>query len=230
MVCKHSTPSRRKTVAMQNDEENALKSHRVADTRDFLTPGARAWSQLVEEDVALMPTPLALQPTEYIRRSWETRTYGATKSLRAASVHDGHTWLVRVSWPGVSPAGTDFPDALAIALPVRGDPALATMGDPDAPVHFLRWSANKPGVSSILATGIGQSRPGPKIRSAEQHVAAKDTWHVVIGRALGSGKEVAPLQAGKKTRIGFAVWRGGNDERGGIKAFSIDWTGLVLDA
>jgi DMSO reductase family type II enzyme heme b subunit len=52
----------------------------------------------------------------------------------------------------------------------------------------------------------------------------------VISRPLGIGKDIAPLAAGKKTGIGFAVWRGANDERAGIKAFSIDWVELTLDA
>ena len=41
---------------------------------------------------------------------------------------------------------------------------------------------------------------------------------------------MAPLAAGKSTGIGFAVWRGSNDERAGIKAFSIDWAELALEA
>ena len=55
-------------------------------------------------------------------------------------------------------------------------------------------------------------------------------WQVVFTRVLGHGAGVAPLLAGKKTGIGFALWRGANDERAGIKAFSIDWTELALDA
>jgi complex iron-sulfur molybdoenzyme family reductase subunit gamma len=171
-----------------------------------------------------------MQPTEYIRNSWAQRTYGAAKSLKVASVHDGHTWAIRTTWQGVSPAGKDFPDALAIAMPVRGKPALMLMGAADAPIHYLRWAANKEGIRSIIATGIGQSVPGPKIKGSSNGMAADNIWNVVVTRPLGSGQEVAPLLAGKKTQIGFAVWYGANDERAGIKAFSIDWADLVLDA
>jgi DMSO reductase family type II enzyme heme b subunit len=104
------------------------------------------------------------------------------------------------------------------------------MGAPDAPIHILRWQANKEGLRSILATGIGQSQPGPSLKTGAQAKAEGDAWSVVITRALGHGGEVAPLAAGKKTGIGFALWRGGNDERAGIKAFSIDWADLALDA
>lgn len=207
-----------------------MRSHRVANLADFLSPAGAGWGKVPGEDISMMPTPLAMQPTEYIRRSWEGRSYGELSSLRVASVHDGETWAIRLSWKGVSPKGTDFPDALAIALPVSGKPVLALMGDAKAPIHFLRWSAKKEGFQSIIATGIGSSRKAPKIKGTAQAHAEGDTWSIVISRALGTGAEIAPLASGKKTQIGFAVWRGANDERAGIKAFSIDWADLALDA
>lgn len=207
-----------------------MKSHRVSTIKDYQSPDAAGWSKIAAEDIALIPTPLAMQPTEYIRKSWEAKPYGATKTVRVASVHDGETWALHASWSGVSPPGKDFADAIAIALPVRGKPALALMGAPEAPIHMLRWQADKSGVRSILATGIGKSGPGADIKRNAQATAMDGTWNVVITRALGHGKEVAPLAAGQKSGIGFAIWLGGNDERAGIKAFSIDWAELVLEA
>lgn len=207
-----------------------MKSHRVANIKDYLSPAGKGWGELAVDEVGLIPTPLSMQPTEYIRKSWEGKAYGETKSLRVSSVHDGHSWALRATWTGVSPTGKDFPDALAIALPVSGKPVLMLMGAPDAPIHFLRWQANKEGAKTLIATGIGSSRPGPALKCSAQAKAENDTWSVVISRPLGTGKEVAPLLAGKKTGIGFALWHGGNDERAGIKAFSIDWAELALDA
>lgn len=207
-----------------------MRSYRVAALGPYLKPGGAEWAKVQQEEIKLMPTPLAMQPTAYIRNSWEGKPYGQAQSLRVASVHDGATLALFARWTGISPSGKDFPDALAIALPVSGKPALATMGAPDAPIHFLRWQANKSGVRSILANGIGQSRPGADIKAGAQALAEGDAWSVVITRALGHGKEVAPLAPGKKTGVGFAVWMGGNDERAGIKAFSIDWAELALDA
>lgn len=207
-----------------------MKSKRVANIKDYLSPTGPAWGKLAEEEIPLVPTPLGMQPTEYIRKSWEGKSYGNAKSLHVASVHDGSTWAIRASWNGVSPAGKDFPDALALAFPVSGKPVLALMGAADAPIHYLRWAANKEGVMSLIATGIGLSRPGTVIKSSAHSQATGDRWSVVITRALGTGKDVAPLTSGKKTQIGFAVWNGGNDERAGIKAFSIDWAELALDA
>ena len=207
-----------------------MRAIHVENFKDYLHPDAAVWAKVAQEDVSLIPTPLVMQPTEYIRKSWEGREYGKTKSLNVACIHDGHQFAVRVSWQGVSPAGKDFPDAIAVALPISGKPVLMMMGAPEAPIHILRWQANKPGVRSIVATGIGKSAPGPDgLHASAEAKADNDTWSVVITRALGHGKDVAPLAVGHKTGIGFALWMGANDERAGIKAFSIDWAELVLD-
>lgn len=208
-----------------------LVTRRVKDVAAFAEPGAPAWSSQQRVRIDMMPTPLPMQPTEYIRNSWQGRDYGVDPGLEIATVHDGLRWALHASWTGVSPAGKDFPDALAIALPVRGQPVLALMGAEDAPIHFLRWQANKPGVKSQLATGIGRTTNfGPELACTVKAQAQDGRWHVVITRPLGSRGDVAPLDAGKKTGIGFAVWRGGNDERGGIKSFSIDWAEMALEA
>lgn len=206
-----------------------MKSHRVPDVAKFLDPESSAWSRIEGQQISLMPTPLGMQPTEYIRRSWQDKPYGQVTALQTASVHDGHTWAIHASWNGVSPAGTDFSDALAVALPISGNPVLITMGGADAPIHFLRWAARKPTVHSVIATGIGQSRPGPNLKYSVREHADGDRWQVVIARPLGTGKDIAPLAAGTKTGVGFAVWLGRNDERAGIKAVSPNWTELVLD-
>lgn len=208
-----------------------MKTTRVDSIKNYLSPVAPLWAQVLSVQIPMMPTPQPMQPTDYIRRSWENKPYGQTTALELASVHDGETWAVRASWKGSDPGTFNFPDALAVALPVRNSPVLALMGgSKDSPIHILRWAANKEGVTSLLATGIGLSVPGPTLKCMAQAAAEKQTWHVVISRALGADKDVAPLEAGKKTRVGFALWRGDNDERAGIKAFSIDWTELVLDA
>lgn len=207
-----------------------MRSPRVANVAEYLNPASASWKRIKPADISLIPAPLGLQPTEYIRKSWEGRAYGKATRIEVATVHDGQTWAIRASWKGVSPGGRDFPDALAVALPVTGKPILALMGAPDAPIHIVRWAANKDGAQSLLATGIGQSRPGAVIKCTAQAKPDGDIWTVVISRPLGIGKDVAPLVAGKQTGIGFALWSGGNDERAGIKAFSTDWVELTLDA
>jgi complex iron-sulfur molybdoenzyme family reductase subunit gamma len=139
-------------------------------------------------------------------------------------------WALRATWKGSDAGVTEFPDAMAIALPVRNFPVLALMGSKDAPIHYLRWIAGEDGVRSVLSTGIGESRPGPELKRAAQARADGAMRQVVVARALGGGREVAPLLAGTKTAIGFAVWNGANEERAGLKAFSVDWIPLEMEA
>lgn len=208
-----------------------MKTRRVDSIKNYLAPGSAFWARVPTAQVDMMPTPLQLQPTEYIRKSWETKKYGeVAPKLEVASVHDGETWALRATWKGSAPGVTDFPDALAIGLPVRNNPVLALMGAKDAPIHYLRWAANKEGLMSLLATGLGLSVPGPEVKRSVQVVNEGAQWQVVITRVLGVGRDIAPLSAGKKTGVGFALWSGANDERAGIKAFSIDWTELDLEA
>lgn len=207
-----------------------MRAKRVASLTAYRQPGAAEWAAMAPQDIALTATPLSMQPTPYIQQSWGGKPYGQTPALKAACVHDGHEWALRVTWQGVSGMGHDFPDALAVALPVKGKPVLALMGQPDAPIHMLRWQANKEKLRIISATGIGKSIDGAAVKCGVQARAVDNEWQVVFTRVLGHGAGVAPLLAGKKTGIGFALWRGANDERAGIKAFSIDWIELALDA
>ena len=207
-----------------------MKSYRVDAIKNYLPPGSAYWAKVPAVLVDMMPTPLQMQPTEYIRNSWANKEYGKTAKIEVKCVHDDETWALRATWEGSGAGVTDFPDSIAIALPVRNNPVLIQMGSKDAPIHYLRWRADKEGILSQLATGIGQSDTGPDVKRSAQVVAEGNTWHVVIARALGTGRDIAPLEAGKKTGIGFALWRGANDERAGIKAISIDWSPLELQA
>jgi len=207
-----------------------VRSRRVSSVKDFLSPTSSRWADIAPESIPLTPTPLAMQPTEYIRRSWQDRAYGAARMIEAATVHDRHDWALLAQWEGVSPVGSDFPDSLAVALPVRGQPVLMLMGSAEAPIHYLRWRAGKEGVLSQMAGGIGKSRPGPALHCSVHVIASGSRWRLVISRPMGGEGDVAPLRAGRTTNIGFAVWHGANDERGGIKAVSMNWTELVLEA
>ena len=207
-----------------------MKAPRVRDFDEFRAPQAVGWSRVPGTRVPLMPAPLPMQPTEYVRRSWEGRPYGQTTTLEVASAHDGRNLAVRVGWETRTAEPTGFPDALAIAVPLRDVAPLILMGSVEAPIHILRWQADRQGVRSLLATGIGRSAPGPTIEATAEAAADGHRWQLVVTRALGGGGDVAPIEAGQATRIGFALWRGANSERAGIKAFSIDWMDLSLEA
>lgn len=206
-----------------------MRSVRVADVNAYRDPMSSQWASYSANKVNMMPTPMGMQPTAYIRNSRADRPHGLVKELNVSSVHDGSELAIHLSWQGVSPPGGDFPDAVAVAFPVKGEPILVLMGGRDAPLHILHWKANK-GVRSMSAQGIGLSDPGPQLKIASQAKAIGDNWHVVLTRVLGSGEGIAPVVPGLQTKVGFALWSGANDERAGLKAFSIDWAPFDLDA
>ncbi len=210
-----------------------MQSLKVTDISGFLDPVARPWNGIAAERVDMMPSPLGLQPNDYIIASWEERPYGELEVLSAASVHDGQRIAVRLVWEKDKPsagAGEGFPDAAAIAFPVRGDPLLMQMGSADAPIHALQWRARGNETRSVNAEGIGSSKPGPDVAAAGKGGWSGGNWHVVMTRNLAVPQGGAVLVSGHATRIGFAVWNGHNEERAGIKAVSLDWIDLELEA
>jgi len=200
---------------------------RVTDIEPWREPGNSVWRGLAAETVPMMPTPVALQPTQYIRVKWETLPYGQLSSISTGAVHDGETIAFYTEWQC---AVEHVKDAVAIALPIRGQPVLMTMGSPDSPVHFLHWIAKKEGVRSTYSQGIGSTQLGVAVVADGSGTWVDGRRRVVITRQLGDFIEAAPLRPGVTSKIGYAVWQGANDERAGLKAFSMDWKPLEIEA
>ncbi len=209
-----------------------MRSVKASSVADFATTTAPGWQQVPVETVELVPAPMEMQPNGFIQADWQNREYGLTPVVEAQSVHDGETLAVRLRWPAVQPntGGRDgFPDGAAIAFPIRGEPALWTMGTDEEPVQFLQWRALRNEIRSVIAWGIGSSVPGSAVSESVNAGWSQGYWTIVMLRTLAGGPEAATLQPGQATQIGFAIWNGSNEERAGLKAVSIDWTPLTLD-
>ncbi len=210
-----------------------MQSLNVANIGGYLDPASGEWRDVPGTTVEMVPAPLGLQPTDYIIASWQDRPYGEVESLLASSVHDGNRIAIRLDWASARPntgAGEGFPDAAAIAFPVRGEPELMQMGSEDAPVHFLQWMARKNMVRSVLATGIGLSVTAPSIAETVAAGWSSGRWTVVFTREMSGTSDVSSLSPEKNSQIGFAIWNGANEERAGIKAVSPAWEDLILRA
>ena len=60
---------------------------------------------------------------------------------------------------------------------------------------------------------------------------ADGEWAVVIARPLAvRGDAAVPLAPGQKGKVGFAVWQGSDRERAGLKAVTLDWQPLEIEA
>lgn len=203
-------------------------------------PLGPAWLGAPSAKIALGPTPIGLQPTPYIQTRWEGHPYGQTKSVDASALMTGDTLFIRISWQDAtedkSPSGNEaFPDGAALAFPVAGDAPLITMGSKDQPVNAWLWRADQESEAgrNVIATGLGTS-----FATAASTVRCRGTWKegrwaVVFSRALrvpeaaGGGMQFSP---GATVKFGVAVWNGSNGERAGIKAYSLAWTSLKLEA
>jgi DMSO reductase family type II enzyme heme b subunit len=205
----------------------------------LLDPGAAEWSAIPAEVVGLSGTPLATQPSGYVRSRFEPQNVGRVKAVEVRSAHDGARIYFRLTWKDdcrnvAVTENNDFPDACGLLLPLNGgDPPLQEMGSPQAPVNAWYWRADDPErARNLVAEGLGTTRLTESQPIAAHSTYADSSWAVVLTRELALAnqkEETAPLGTGAKTRIGFAVWEGGNGERAGVKAFSREWRELSID-
>ena len=212
----------------------------VASTslEELLQPDARLWRGARAERVALMGTPVGLQPTAAVRVAWTNRKIGAVGEVDVAAVCDGQRLAFRLEWADPSEnrelvETTAFPDAAAVLLPVAKGAPVVTMGAPGQAVNAWYWRADENGAGrQVVAEGIGTSRTVDVDLVKGQGLWKEGRWRLVIARALRveTAEPVAQLAAGQTTGFAVAVWEGGNGERAGIKAFSGEWRELALAA
>lgn len=207
-----------------------------ADAGSLLDPDGAAWKGVRSESIKLIGTPLELQPTEAIRVAWANKPIGAVKKVSVAALHDGERIAFRLEWDTATESReladtTSFPDAAAVALPVREGAPLVTMGIPGAGVNAWYWRGDEEGKGrQVVAEGLGTSRTLDSKLVGAQGVWKNGHWTVVLSRALRIATEepVAQLVPGQKTGFAVAIWDGSRGERAGIKAFSENWRELVL--
>jgi DMSO reductase family type II enzyme heme b subunit len=203
---------------------------------DLLSP---EWANVPGESLKMDATPLANQPSEYIKASRDERQIGKVKNLMVQAAHNGTDIFFRLTWedPDKSVEITDtniFSDGCGILMPLNGgDPPIDEMGSKDFPVNAWFWRADfKDSARNTFARGLGTtlfSKQSPIVAKA---VWANGAWSVVFARALTvpeQKEEAVQLTAGKPVKIGFSVWEGNNGERAGVKSFSKEWRELTLE-
>jgi len=202
----------------------------------LLDPDGAAWASVRGNDIALVGTPAALQPTAALRSAWANKPIGAVGGVRVAVAHNGEVLAFRLDWedPTQDDSLTDtgmFPDGAAVLLPVVAGAPVGTMGAPGAAVNAWYWRADENGRGNhVVAEGLGTTRFLETVPVRARGVHQGGRWHVVIARALDvtTSEPVAQLRPGGTTGFAVAVWEGGHGERGGIKSFSGDWRELRL--
>ena len=216
-----------------------MRAKKVAAKQESLLEAAASqWANAEQIHIPMMPTPLGSQPSPYIRAAWRDHPYGKTRSVKAASLHNGDEIFFRLEWndPEKNDVLTDsaFPDGAAVLFPMRADAPILTMGDKDHPVNAWHWRADlgEHGRSNV-ARGVGTTVLSDKSRVTCRASWDKGVWRVVICRPLSipdQAVESVQLRPGQDMRFGVAMWEGQNGERAGIKAFSPTWHPMTIEA
>jgi DMSO reductase family type II enzyme heme b subunit len=204
----------------------------------LLEAESAVWQGVGSETLGLMGTPVGLQPAPPIVMNWVTKKIGAVSSVDVSAVHDGSRIAFRLEWsdPNENIAVGDidaFTDSAAILLPSVPKAPMPTMGATGLPVNGWLWRADENDQGrQVVAEGLGTTRTVDLEGVQGRGHWKGGRWRAVITRPLkmDTSDPVAQLAPGKTTGFGVAIWEGGNMERGGIKAYSIDWRELVLEA
>jgi DMSO reductase family type II enzyme heme b subunit len=202
----------------------------------MLDPASSEWASVRSVSLTLQPTPITAQPSQYIQEKWKDAPYGVARSMTVRAAHNGERLYFHLSWADETHDHAirdtnQFADAVAVLFPVNGDAPLQSMGSPQAPVNAWYWRADLEEPLSIAAQGTGTTRRNqdPELGASGAH--GDGAWGVVIRRRLDSAQpEFVSLAPGASGKVGFAVWQGSNQERGGLKAVTLDWERLEIEA
>jgi DMSO reductase family type II enzyme heme b subunit len=215
----------------------------TASDEALLDPSSREWQAIRPSQLTMEATPLDAQPSQYVQVKWESSPYGVTPSLSVRAAHNGERMYFRLSWADDTAddgiRDTDqFPDAAAVLFPVNGNAPLQSMGSPKEPVNAWYWRADQEEPFNVTAQGTGTTRRGldPELQAKGAYV--NGAWNVVIRRRLDHAADAGRshsegrvnLMTGASGLIAFAVWQGASQERGGLKAVTLVWQPLEIEA
>jgi len=207
----------------------------------LLDPTAAAWSTVPAEELTMSATPLANQPSGYIKASRDEKEIGKIRLVNVQCAHNGQSIFFRMTWGDQSENVTitdtnQFPDGCGILIPMTtADTPIDEMGGRDTAVNAWFWRADFKNDEAYnqIAKGLGSTVRTEKSPVRARGVWQQGTWTVVFARALATpeqANEAVQLAAGGTVKIGFAVWEGGSGERAGVKSFSKEWRDLALQA
>jgi complex iron-sulfur molybdoenzyme family reductase subunit gamma len=218
--------------------ESVIVKKVSASREELLNCKSQVWAGMRGQRIEMGATPLANQPSPYIKATFDENKIGAVKEIQIKGVHNGKEVFFCFQWKSQTPnyeigdIGT-FPDGIAILFPFK-DPEktqIKEMGSNDYPTNSWYWRPDfeeKP--KNQVAKGLSTSLYTDESSLVSCSEWNDGTWCVVMGRPLKVSEEAVNLEPGsKKATVGFAAWEGGSGERGGVKSFSKEWMGIVLE-
>lgn len=223
---------------MSNANQNVVVKRISGNRETLLKYNGAAWKSIPGLTIETSATPLANQPSPYIKATFDEKKIGAVKKLEVRAAHNGRDIFFHLAWESPTPnleigdVGI-FPDGVAVLLPFKSpdQTPIKEMGSKDYPTNSWYWRPDfeeKP--KNQVAHGLSTSLYTEQSSLVSHSKWQDGSWHVVISRPLAVKEEAVNLKAGNETTIGFAVWEGNNGERGGVKAFSKEWRKLIVEA
>ena len=211
----------------------------TASREQLLDPVAATWNGIAGEPLTMAATPLANQPSEYIKASRDEKQIGKVHHLMVQTAHNGQDIFFRLSWEDDShnveiTDNNQFPDGCGILMPLKGgDPPIDEMGSRDSPVNAWFWRADFQDKShNTIARGLGTTQFSQVCPIVTKSTWGNGAWSVVFARPLAVPDlqdEATQLAPGSSVKVGFAVWEGSNGERAGVKSFSKEWRELAIE-
>jgi DMSO reductase family type II enzyme heme b subunit len=201
-----------------------------------MDPEAAEWGGAETTDLGLQPTPLTAQPSIYVQKKWKDIPYGMTTGISVRALHNGDGIYFWLSWQ--DDTGDDairdtdqFGDAAAVMFPVQEDAPLQSMGSPQQMINVWLWRADLESAYSVVSKGIGTTKRTSEPGMAGGGRFADGRWTVVLGRPMSAEGQGHVWLAPRITKkVAFAVWQGSNLERGGLKAATLEWQPLEIEA
>lgn len=193
----------------------------------LLNPAAGQWERASRKHLPLRGTEASAQPSAYVRTAWAGRQIGAVRSMSVQAAHNRQNLFFRLEWNDPTHNqdygdGTVFPDAAAVLFPMKGHPPLDRMGSPANGIQAWYWRGNHSGTGETLTfRGLATEEPEPGPVVLSSGCWSEGRWTVVIGALLATRESVGS--------VAFAVWDGGNQERGGLHSCTPEWEEFSIE-
>lgn len=202
-------------LAAQQKVIKVLKTDKVVNVADLDDP---VWMEAQAQEV-----PLTTSPPVHISVSGTA----AVPKLMVQSVQDKENLYIRLKWQDGSNNAQikglkDFRDAVAVQFPINMSKATnPIMGEKGKRVNIWRWAADNI-VENLSAEGFGTLSPSDSQYLKGIGRYRDGGWTVILYRSL-TAPTAEEITFGKTIPVSFAVWDGGNGERDGLKAVTLEW-------
>ena len=208
-----------------------------ADKATLMDPTADLWRNADAAQLSLQPTPVGMQPSEYITSTVDQADVGAIRRLDVRALTDGDAIFLHLSWPDPT-QDTDsseahrFADGVAVLFPFGDDAPIVTMGNDQQPVNQWHWRADVERPLNVTTAGLGTSYRTPETFVEAQAHWANERWVVVLARPLETSDpdNHVPFSPDRPIKAAFCVWDGDSQERAGLKSYTPSWTEFSWEA